>query len=117
MGTDCTRKCKPPRRSSGIDEAEADDLREDFKGLPLERRIGCDEPRGSVGRREGSRCVVGDATSEGVSADEGDEMGKGTLLVSAIESIEPTFGGEYLPPMVVGVGEDCKLVVSMVNVR
>ena len=98
MGTDCTRKWRPPRNSSGMDDAEADDLREDFKGLPLERRIGCDEPRDSVGRREESTFIVGDATNEGVSVgkgDKGEETGKGTLLVStAMSSLEPALGGE-----------------------
>lgn len=115
VGTDCTRKCKPPRSSSGIDDADADDLREDFKGLPLERRIGCEDPRESVGRRKVS---PGDATNEGVSVGEGDrgeETGKGTLLVSAMVSLEATLGGEYRPPMVIGAVKDRKFVVSMLK--
>jgi hypothetical protein len=119
-GTDCTRKCRPPfpRSSSGIDDAEAEDLSEDFKGLPLERRIGCEEPRERVGRRGGSRPVAGDATSEGVSVgdgDKGEETGNGTLpACAALSSFDSTLGGEYRPPLVVSDG-DRKLVVSMLN--
>lgn len=120
VGTDCTRKCKPPRRSSGIDDVDADDFREDFRGLPLERRTGCDEPRDSAGRRGASRPVAGDPTNEGVSVgegDRGDETGNGTVPASAaVSSFDPTLGGEYRPPLA-GSDGDRKFVVSMLNER
>ena len=64
------------RTSSAIDDAEGLDFNEDLRGFPLDRRMGCEEPRERVGRRG-----VVDAVSCGVSTgerDSGDERGKGT---------------------------------------
>ena len=63
MGADLTRRCME-RASSGIDGVEEDlDFSEDLRGFPLDRRIGCEEPRERVGRRARVDVVSGGVSS------------------------------------------------------
>jgi hypothetical protein len=90
VGADRTRRCMG-RTSSGIDDSEGDlDFREDLRGFPLAKRMGCEEPRASGGRSSGEDGE--DGVSSGVPSPEGDsgeDTGKGTVSLS--------LGGEYRP--------------------
>jgi hypothetical protein len=62
---------------------EAEDLRDDFRGLPLESRTGVEEMR-ATGGRDGNgfgNVVVAERGCDGVG---GDERGKGTAAVRLV---------------------------------
>ena len=68
------------RTSLDVDDAEGDlDFNKDFRGFPLDRRIGSEEPRESVGRRgevDAGNCGVSSSVG-----DSGEDLGKSTVPV------------------------------------
>jgi hypothetical protein len=59
---------------------EEDDLRDDFRGLPLERKMGVDDVRATLGRAAGGG--VGAGSGEGCEEERGN--GTGVVLISRL---------------------------------